>query len=248
MFRVKRVAHKRRGRSPSLEARIEELVALRRLPGGSDRRIATLVELLVADSTAPTATADPAGALDVHFADSLTALDIAGFAGLGSVVDIGSGAGFPGLALALAMPRASFDLLESVKRRCAFIERALAAVEVSNARAVCARAENWGTGAARETYDGAVVRAVGPLPTLVEYAAPLLRQDGLLVAWKGGRDIDDERAAERAGALVGMRPISVAHVAGSAQRHLHVFEKVAPCPPGYPRRPGAARKRPLGVR
>jgi 16S rRNA (guanine527-N7)-methyltransferase len=93
------------------------------------------------------------------------------------------------------------------------------------------------------------VRAVGSLPTLVEYAAPLLRQRGLLVAWKGRRDGDEEQEGVAAAAALGMRALGVDWVgpfAGSRNRHLYAYEKVAPTPPGYPRRPGVARKRPLG--
>jgi 16S rRNA (guanine527-N7)-methyltransferase len=101
----------------------------------------------------------------------------------------------------------------------------------------------------RERYDVALARAVGPLPTLVEYAAPLLGIGGSLVAWKGRRNPDEERRAEAAAELLGMRGTRIERVQpfeGARDRHLHVFRKDEPSPPGYPRRPGVARKRPLG--
>ena len=91
-------------------------------------------------------------------------------------------------------------------------------------------------------------RAVGPLAVLVEYAAPLLSDNGVLVAWKGRRDADEERAGDAAAAQLGLAALPVLAVepyAGSRNRHLHVYRKVGPTPPGFPRRPGMAAKRPL---
>jgi 16S rRNA (guanine527-N7)-methyltransferase len=165
------------------------------------------------------------------------------------VVDIGSGAGFPGLVLALVLPEASFDLVEATTRKCAFLERVIAGIDMANARVVCARAEEWAAGEGSGAYDAAVVRAVGLLPTLLEYAAPLLSPGGLLVAWKGRRDPEEELQALSAAELLGMGAGSVEWVgayAGSRNRHIHTYEKIAPTPPGFPRRPGMAKKRPLG--
>jgi 16S rRNA (guanine527-N7)-methyltransferase len=114
---------------------------------------------------------------------------------------------------------------------------------------VNARAEEWGAGVGVRAYAGAVVRAVGSLSTLLEYAAPLLAPAGLLVAWKGRRDPAEEAAAERAAEILGMAPRGVAWVgayAGSRNRHIHVFEKIAPTSERFPRRTGVASKRPLG--
>ena len=99
-------------------------------------------------------------------------------------------------------------------------------------------------------YDAVTARAVAALPVLVEYAAPLLRADGVLVAWKGARARDEEEAGARAAASVGLEPVEVRHVVpfeGARDRHLHVFCKVSPTPERFPRRPGMAEKRPLGT-
>lgn len=216
------------------------------LPAGAASRLAGLLELLAEDPTAPSSVTDPAQAVTVHVQDSLTALDIPGLRELDRVVDIGSGAGFPGLALAAAQPGTRFDLVESVQRKCAFLERAIAEVAMENARVICSRAEEWGAGEGREAYGGALVRAVAPLPTLLEYAAPLLRVGGILVAWKGRREEGEERAAAIAAGTLGLSLRTVEPVAGTRNRHLFVYEKREPGPPGYPRRPGVARKRPLG--
>jgi len=218
----------------------------RGLDDEQNARLGQLLELLATDPTAPTAVTEPDAAFETHVLDSLTALDVAAPRPGDAVVDIGSGAGLPGIVLAIAMPRARFDLVESVERKCDFLRRAVEQIGLQNAAVVCERVEQWATERGREAYELALARAVAPLPTLVEYAAPLLKTDGRLVAWKGKRDPEDEAAARRAAELVGMREATVAVVEGSHNRHLHLYEKVAPTPARYPRRPGMARKRPLG--
>jgi 16S rRNA (guanine527-N7)-methyltransferase len=99
-----------------------------------------------------------------------------------------------------------------------------------------------------EHFSAATARAVAPLAVLVEYAAPLLCVGGRLVAWKGARSADEERAGEEAAGIVGLSLDRVEHVvpfAGAHSRHLHVYVKTAPTPSRFPRRPGMARKRPL---
>jgi 16S rRNA (guanine527-N7)-methyltransferase len=170
------------------------------------------------------------------------------------IADVGAGAGFPGLALAIALPGARVDLIESAGRKTAVIGRLAQAAKLSNARAITARAEDWaGTpgalGGGGGAYDAVVARAVAALPVLVEYAAPLLREGGVLVAWKGAGAPDEEAAGAAAAAAVGMVPEEVLRVEpfeGARDRHLHVFRKIAPTPERFPRRAGMAAKRPLG--
>jgi 16S rRNA (guanine527-N7)-methyltransferase len=166
----------------------------------------------------------------------------------GLVADVGSGAGFPGLPLAIALPRAQVDLIEAAHRKCEVIERLGAAAGIANARAVPLRAEEVAAGDGRDAYDVVTVRAVSPLAVLVEYAAPLLRVGGVLVAWKGAVDPDEQRGGESAAGVLGLEPGEVRRVepfAGARDRHLHVYAKTLPTPEGFPRRPGMARKRPL---
>ncbi len=186
-------------------------------------------------------------------ADSLSGLEVSELTSARRIADIGAGAGFPGLVLAIALPRAEVDLVESSSRKTAVIDRLIQAAELSNARSVTTRAEDLARvptalGGGREAYDVVTARAVGPLAVLVEYAAPLLRMDGVLVAWKGARDPAEERAGARAAEKVGMAVegvLSVQPYPASENRHLHVFRKIAPTPPEFPRRAGMARKRPL---
>jgi 16S rRNA (guanine527-N7)-methyltransferase len=188
-----------------------------------------------------------------HLADSLSALELDEVRASRRIADVGSGAGFPGLALAIALPAAQVDLVESQRRKTAVIDRLLQTADVTNARSVTARAEEWASNpppvGGRELYDVVTARALGPLAMLAEYASPLLREGGTLIAWKGARDREEEAAASRAAGGVGMQVRGVVRVepfAGARNRHLHLLAKVAPTPEVLPRRPGMARKRPLG--
>jgi 16S rRNA (guanine527-N7)-methyltransferase len=162
---------------------------------------------------------------------------------------VGAGAGFPGLALAIALPQARIDLIESTRRKTEVIERLARVAGIGNARALAERAESWAAGEGAGAYEAVTARAVAPLAVLLEYAAPLLCDGGVLVAWKGARDELEERGGALAAERLAMEPVSVSRVvpfAGAETRHLHVYSKVGPTPAGVPRRPGMARKRPLG--
>ena len=208
-----------------------------------------LLAALEREPNPATAVTDPAQALAVHVADSLVGVRVPGTPLAGRIADVGAGAGFPGLPLAIALPDATVDLIESNRRKVAVIERLAAAAGVENARAIPARAEEWATAEERGAYDVVTARAVAPLAVLVEYAAPLLRVGGRLVAWKGARDRVEEERGDRAAARLGLSPGEAHHVVPFPEahsRHLHVYAKLDPTPEGFPRRPGMAVKRPLG--
>ena len=213
-----------------------------------------LLQALAAERDPHTTVSEPEAALEVHVADSLSGLEVRELSSARRICDIGAGAGFPGLVLALALPRAQVDLVESAGRKTAVMERLIQAVELSNARSVTARVEDFARvpaalGGGACAYYAVTARAVGPLAVLVEYAAPLLRADGVLVAWKGARDPAEEAAGAAAAEKLGMAVREVLPVQpypSSENRHLHVFRKAAPTPPEFPRRAGMARKRPLG--
>jgi 16S rRNA (guanine527-N7)-methyltransferase len=165
-----------------------------------------------------------------------------------AVADLGSGAGLPGLPLAIALPGADFALVESTQRKCAFIERAITVCDVRNARAVNARAEAWPEGVGR--FDAVTARALAPLAVVAEYAAPLLRLGGAAVVWRGRRDPADEAAAAAACAELGLEPSETRRVQpfpAAEHRYLHLMSKVMETPVRFPRRPGVAAKRPLGT-
>ncbi len=129
------------------------------------------------------------------------------------------------------------------------MQRAIDDAAIPNARVINARSEQWARGEGRESYEAATARAVGRLSTLAELASPLLLDGGVLLAWKGKRDEDEEAQLQRAAAKLAMQPDRVLHVgpyAGSEHRHLHLIRKQGPTPPDLPRRPGMAKKRPRG--
>jgi 16S rRNA (guanine527-N7)-methyltransferase len=217
------------------------------LSAGQVAHLEGVLRVLEEDEHAPTAVRTGQEAIDVHLADSLSALAIQALAGAGRIADLGAGAGFPGLALAVALPDADVSLIESHRRKCEFLTSICAAAGIGNAHAVWARAEEWREGAL--VNDAVVARALAAQPVVLEYAAPLLRLGGVLVDWRGRRDPDDELRALRVAELLGLALVEIHRVepfAGARDHHLHVFEKVADTPERFPRRAGMARKRPLG--
>jgi 16S rRNA (guanine527-N7)-methyltransferase len=224
-----------------------------RLGQAAAGQIERILEALREEPDPHTTVSEPQAALEVHVADALSGLEVDELRAARRIADIGAGAGFPGLALAVALPQAQVDLIESAGRKTAVMDRLIQAGDVSNARSITTRAEALGgvaaaVGGGREAYDAVTARALGPLALLVEYAAPLLREGGVLVAWKGARDAGEEAGGAAAAGQLGMEVGDVLPVRpfeASENRHLHVFRKSAPTPPWFPRRPGMARKRPL---
>jgi len=217
-------------------------------PAASEPALEALLEML-GEPRAPVSASSVSRAREVHIADSLSGLEIEQLRSAGRLADLGSGAGLPGLVLAACRPDARFDLIESVSRKCDFLTEAIERMGLSNAGVVCERSEAWADGAGREAYDAVTARAVGGLPTLAELASPLLRDGGVLAAWKGARSATEEAAVARAAERVAMEPLEVRPVApypGSRDRHIHLLRKNGPTPNGLPRRAGMAAKRPFG--
>jgi 16S rRNA (guanine527-N7)-methyltransferase len=222
-------------------------LAGRGLTEAQERRLAALLDLLESDEHAPTSVRDATLAASKHLADSLSALELPVLRGAERIADLGSGPGFPGLALAVALPGAHVSLVESQRRKCEFLERMCIAAGVENAHVICTRAEGWEEGRSRN--DVVVARALAPQTVVLEYAAPLLRLGGSLVDWRGRRAGPEEDAAARAAAELGLRRVEIRRVqpfAGARDHHLHLFAKVDETPARFPRRAGMARKRPLG--
>lgn len=233
--------------SESLAAGIQALVERYGLPAGATLRLEAIGRLLIADPTAPTTIRDPAKVLDDHIADSLVALELDPVRSAQAIADLGAGAGIPGLPLAIALPGATVELVESSGRKCAFIERAIGESQTNNAKAVHARAEAWSEGLGR--MDLVTARALAPLEVVLEYAAPLLTIGGTLVVWRGRRDAQAEAAAAEAAGQLGLEVGDIMRVrpyADALDRNLYLASKVTETPSGFPRRPGIALKRPLG--
>jgi 16S rRNA (guanine527-N7)-methyltransferase len=211
-------------------------------------RLRLLLECLLVDPLAPTSIRRPEAIVDNHLADSLVALELEAVRQARLALDLGSGPGMPGLPLAVALPEASFVLLESSVRKCAFLERTAAACEIANVEVVHSRAESYEVG--RDRHDLVTARAVARLDVTAEYAAPLLQLGGTLVAWGGRRSSDAEAAAERAANALGLAGAGVRRVEPfprAHSRYLHLMSKVRQTPSRFPRRPGVAAKRPLGL-
>jgi 16S rRNA (guanine527-N7)-methyltransferase len=206
-------------------------------------RLAAYLDAL-ADPSAPTSVHDRREAERIHVADSLAGMEVPAVREGERIVDLGSGAGLPGLVLAIARPEAEVVLVESVGKKCAWLERTVETLGVENVRVTCARAEEL----EEAPFDVVTARALAALPVLCEYAAPLLREGGALVAWKGAVDAREEADGLHAAQVLGLERDEVRAVEPypeSERRTLHVFRKVSPTPEGYPRRPGMAAKRPL---
>jgi len=211
-------------------------------------RLQTVLTLLAEERASVSSIVDER-AWQVHIVDSLTGLEVPDLAGASRIADVGAGAGFPGLILAVALPTAQVDLLESVGRKCEFMRRAIDAAGIANAHVLNTRSEDWAASEGRDAYDAVTARAVGRLSTLAELASPLLKPNGVLVAWKGKRDPDEEQQLENAAEALAMHPEQILDVgdrAGSQHRHLHVLRKSGPTPTNLPRKPGIAKKRPKG--
>jgi 16S rRNA (guanine527-N7)-methyltransferase len=232
--------------SASVSHRLGELAARYDLGSHATERFATLLDLVATEPASITSVRDPREGVDVHIADSLVALELDVVRNARRIADLGSGAGFPGLVLAVALPDAEVALVESVARKCAFLERAARALELDDVAVVAARAEAWPEGL--ERHDVVTARALAPLGVLLEYAAPLLTLGGLLVAWKGRVGPGEAADAQAAAAALAMAPPEsrpVTPFPGAGERSLYFSWKVGRTPPGFPRREGMARKRPL---
>ena len=223
---------------------VEAVVGRFGAPESAVAPLARILELQATDPTASTTVRDPDEALDRHVADSLVALELPVVASASRIADLGSGAGWPGLALAAALPSAHVSLVESAIRHCRYLERA--AEGLPNVSVVHARAEEWREGIG--AHDLVTARALAALPVVLEYAAPLLEEGGHVVAWKAAVSQHEAFGGARAADILGLEPVAVVPVhpfPAARDRTLHVFRKVAPTPARFPRRAGMATKRPL---
>ena len=190
---------------------------------------------------------EPGDAIDAHVADALVALELDEVRRARRIADLGSGAGFPGLVLAAALPDARVALVEASVEEVRLPRRAPSKRWAWRTSTSSRRAPSSGTtGSGR--CDLVTARAVAPLNVIVEYAAPLLAAGGALVAWKGRREQAEERDGDAAAAATGLSPAAVRRVrpwAGAEHLHLHLYLKVDATPDRYPRRPGMASKRPV---
>lgn len=193
-----------------------------------------------------TAITEPKDVAALHLLDSLSLVPLLG-PGAGSVVDVGTGAGFPGMPLALALPGCQVTLLDSLGKRVAFLEEAAETLGLGNVTCIHARAEEF-AGEKRESFDWAVSRAVAALPVLCELCLPLVKVGGRFAAMKSVGTDEEIAAAGSAIAKLGGRLEQVTDYTIPTTQVVHrlvVVEKVSPTPKKYPRRFAQIKKQPL---
>lgn len=190
-----------------------------------------------------TAITEPEEVKIKHFLDSCSAAEL--LPGGASVLDIGSGAGFPGLPLKIVRPDLTVTLLDSVNKKVAFVSDVVAELKLSGVTAVHARIEDFPH---KGEYDAVVSRAVAELSTLAEYALPFVKIGGAFIAYKSEKAESEAEAAASAITLLGgrIREIREAFVAAGLTRKLIIIDKIAPTPSKYPRGKNLPRLKPLG--
>jgi 16S rRNA (guanine527-N7)-methyltransferase len=197
-----------------------------------------------------TAITDPAEVERRHFLDSLSCLLAMPALGAASLVDVGAGAGFPGLPLKIVCPEIRLTLVESIGKKSAFLEHAVQALGLRGVRVLTARAEELGQDRrSRERFDWAVARAVASLGVLAEYLLPLVRPGGAMLAMKKGDLTAELNEAAQAIATLGGAPpelIPVTLPGLEDDRGLIVVRKARPTPTRYPRRTGLPARKPIG--
>ncbi len=197
-----------------------------------------------------TAIRDAEGVRAKHFLDSLTCvLAWRDNTPPTRVIDVGTGAGFPGIPLKILYPNLQLTLVESVGKKLEFCKHVVQTLGLEKVLFIQARAEELGLSKEhREKYDWAIARAVANMPVLAEYLLPLVRVGGAMLAQKGESGPAETQAADRAFHILGGRlrqlvPVLVPGVV--EERYLVIVDKIAPTPPGYPRRVGLPAKKPI---
>jgi 16S rRNA (guanine527-N7)-methyltransferase len=221
------------------------------LPAGFGAAVERYVELLLETNRGLNLTrvVEPEAVARLHLLDAIAALPLIDAWAPRRAVDLGSGGGVPGLVLALARPEVSWTLVDSVGKKATALRAFVEALGLRTVTVVDARAEELGQRPEhRESYDLATARALAALPVLAEYALPLVRVGGRVLAWKGPLTAGELAAGDRAASRLGGGPPSVepSGFAVLGEHRFVVVPKVAPTPATYPRRPGEPAKRPLG--
>ncbi len=188
--------------------------------------------------------------IEAHLLDSLSLLDFEEVRDSRQAIDVGSGAGFPGIPLAIALPNLNLTLLDSNAKKCGFLSRVTGILGLSNVEVIWERAETAGRSRFRDNYDLALARALGPLPLALEYVLPFVEPGGHCVLQRGQRQTGDTDVAAAVACLLSGeldRVTPVKPYPSARNLHVWVFTKVGKTPTAFPRRPGQAKKRPLAA-
>lgn len=231
------------------EADAARVLAL--IDDAAQNRLRALLEyILEANRTLNlTAVRDAETAWHKHIVDSLFGLRSKLFESDARVLDLGSGAGFPGLVLAMARPALQITLLDATHKKCDFLTRAIHHFSL-NAGVICGRAEEFGREEKlRESFDVVTARAVGSLPEVCELALPLTRVGGHLVLWRGQNAVAELTAARGALLTLGgastRAPLAYRLAGHDTLYHLVTIDKRRATPRAFPRRNGLPKKEPL---
>ena len=220
------------------------------LPAGFTDAVERYVELLLDANQRLNLTrvVEPEAVARLHLLDAVAALPLLDAEGPESALDLGSGGGVPGIVLAVARPEVTWTLVDSVRKKAGALAAFVEALEMRNVRVVAERAEVLGRGEQRESFDLVVARACAALPVLAEYALPLARTGGMLLAWKGRIGEEELAGGTRAAELLGGGPPQVvpSGVRSLGDHAFVVIRKLAPTPKRFPRRPGEPARQPLG--
>lgn len=198
-----------------------------------------------------TAVIDPTGIAVKHFLDSLSLVPLLGEQVGGTLIDVGSGAGFPGLPLRIACPGLRLTLLEATAKKAEFCRHVVAETGLRGVTVIHGRAEDLGRDPGqREAYDLSTARAVASLPALLEYLLPLTRLGGRVLAQKGEGAPAEIQQSRRALEVLGgrLRQVHPVELPGVVEpRYIVEIDKIAAVPDNYPRRAGVPTRRPIGA-
>lgn len=184
-----------------------------------------------------------------HFVDSMSLVKAFDMTKNASIIDVGTGAGFPGLVLKIAFPQLQVTLLDSLHKRIKFLDAVIEKLELSGAETIHGRAEDFAKpGKLREKYDLCVSRAVANLSTLSEYCIPFVKVNGFFISYKSEKVLEEASAAEKAISLLGGKikeQIEFQLPDSDLYRNLVVIEKTKKTPGRFPRKAGLPAKDPL---
>lgn len=184
-----------------------------------------------------------------HFIDSISILQYYSLQKIEKVIDIGTGAGFPGIPLAIMLPDVQFTLMDSLNKRISFLNEVIDYCDLKNVRTIHSRAEDLGRSEEyREKFDICVSRAVAPLPVLLEYCSPFVKKDGIFISYKAmlaEEEIRESKNAQKKLSCTLIRKITFQLESTEYQRTFLIFQKTEELDSKYPRQPGIPKKKPL---